>query len=254
MDAHTPSNQIKLPDGLLQRMSRMSTGSLSIQLFKRGIRNCFLASLKPLNPAAARFAGTAFTMRLIPAREDIDNYENLVPYPSERNLQWKAVDAIGKDEVLVVDSRNDCNAASGGGILLTHMMTKGVAGIVTDGALRDGVEIAAMPFPAYARGINATTRLAGHHVADLQSPIACAGVPVYPGDVLVGDGDGVVVVPRYLAQEVADAAEQQDAMEQWLQQRIADGAPLYGTYPPNEETRAQYEAWRQSQKQDTSSS
>ncbi|MBR0687825.1 ribonuclease activity regulator RraA [Bradyrhizobium manausense] len=235
--------QIPIAPKLLERLKNISSGTLTTELYRRGLRQCFLVGLKAQNPKAARFAGEAFTMRFIPAREDVDTYDTLTPYPNPMNLQWEAVEQIGKGQVLVIDSRNDLSSASAGNVLLTRMMVKGVAGVVTDGAFRDGLEIAEMPFPAYARGVVASTRLSTHHAADLQVPISCAGVAIYPGDILVGDGDGVTVIPRRMAADIADVGEKRDALENYLVKRIAAGEGLYGVYPPTPQTRADFEAW-----------
>jgi regulator of RNase E activity RraA len=229
---------------VIERLKNITSGSLTTELFKRGLRQCFLVGLRPLNPNAARFAGEAFTLRFIPAREDIDTYETLTPYPNPNNLQWEAVEQIGTGQVLVIDSRNDTSSASAGNVLLTRMMVKGAAAVVTDGALRDGVEVAGMPFPAYAREIVASTRLSTHHAADINVPISCAGVAIYPGDILVGDGDGVTVVPRAIAADIADAGTERDIFENYLVKRIAAGEGLYGVYPPTPQTRADFEAWK----------
>ena len=229
---------------LLARLKNLSSGSMTTELFRRGLRQCFLVGLKPLNPHCAKFAGEAFTMRYIPAREDIDTYATLTPHPNPNNLQWEAVENIKAGQVLVIDSRNDMSSASSGNILLTRMMVKGCAGIVTDGGLRDGLEISAMNFPAYARGVVASTRLSTHHAADLNVPISCANVAVYPGDILVGDGDGVTVIPRAMAAEIADACEARDVFEAYVALRIEAGEGLYGVYPPTPQTRADYEAWK----------
>lgn len=231
------------PD-LLARLKTISSGSLTTELFRRGLRQCFLVGLKPLNPNCAKFAGEAYTMRYIPAREDIDTYDTLTPYPNDNNLQWEAVEHIGPDQVLVIDSRNDLSSASAGNILVTRMMKRGAVGLVTDGGLRDGLEIAAMPFPAYARGVVASTRLSTHHAADVNVPVACAGVAVYPGDIVVGDGDGITIIPRAMAQEIADACEKRDQFEAYVALRIEAGEGLYGVYPPTPQTRADYEAWK----------
>jgi regulator of RNase E activity RraA len=238
------ADPIDITPELLDRLARVSSGSLTTELFRKGLRQCFLVGLKPLNPACARFAGEAFTMRYIPAREDIDTYDTLTPYPNPGNLQWEAVETIGARQVLVIDSRGDVSSASAGNVLLTRMMVKGCAGIVTDGALRDGQEIARMAFPAYARDVVASTRLSTHHAADLNVPVSCAGVAVYPGDILVGDGDGVTVVPRAMAAELAELCEKRDAFEAYVEMRIAAGEGLYGVYPPTPQTRADYAAWQ----------
>jgi regulator of RNase E activity RraA len=232
-----------VPPGVLEQLRSISGGTLTTQLFKRGLRQCFLVGVKPINPNAASFVGEAFTMRLIPAREDIDTYDTLTPYPNPNNLQWESAERIGKGQVLVIDSRNDVRAGTGGNILLSRMMARGAVGVVTDGALRDGVEIAALGFPAYARQVTASSRLSFHHAADLQVPISCSDVAVYPGDILVGDRDGVTVVPRHLAAEVAEDGFKQERLEMYLALRIASGESLYGVYPPNDQTKADFDAW-----------
>jgi regulator of RNase E activity RraA len=142
----------------------------------------------------------------------------------------------------VVDSRGDASAASGGDMLMTRAMVRGAAGFVTDGALRDGHVLASLPFATYASSVTITTRAAFHHVADLQVPIGCAGVAIYPGDVLVGDRDGVVVVPRALAAELAGPALEQEQLEAYLHTRVKAGEALWGVYPPSEQTLAEYRA------------
>lgn len=229
---------------ILDQLKAISSGTLTTQLFKRGLRQNFLVGLKPLNPRSAHFIGEAFTMRLIPAREDIDIYQTLTPYSNPDNLQWEGVDQIQKDQVLVIDARNEVRAGTCGSILVAHMQAKGCAAIVTDGALRDGVEIAGLDFPAYARQITATSRLSYHRVADLQVPISCAHVAVYPGDIMVGDGNGVTVIPRHMASDIARDGIQQEALEAYLLLRIQAGDKLYGTYPPDEQTRADFLAWQ----------
>ena len=235
--------QAPLPSGVIERLKNVSSGSLTTELYKRGFLQCFLVGLRPLNASASRFAGEAFTMRFVPARHDKDTYETLTPFANPDNLQWEGVEQIPQGHVLVIDSRMDSRAASMGNMLLTRMMVRGVAGVVTDGSFRDGQEIASMGIPAYCRDVVASTRLSYHRVADLQVPIGCAGVAVYPGDVIVGDGDGVTVVPRFLAAELADACEERDRLEHYLQLRIAAGECLYGVYPPNEKTLTDYRAW-----------
>lgn len=222
----------------LALLGKSSTATLATQLYRRGIRQPFLVGLTPIGSDSPGFVGEAFTMRFIPAREDIDPMDD--PYSTGNTLQWEAVESVGPGQVIVVDSRNDPSAASAGDMLVTRAWKRGAAGFVTDGAFRDGAAIARLAFPAYARAITATTRPAAFHVADLQTPIACAGVAVYPGDILVGDQDGVVVVPRRLAPLIAAPARDQERLETWLRQRIEHGAELWGTYPPSEATLETY--------------
>jgi len=144
----------------------------------------------------------------------------------------------------VVDSRGDTRAASGGDMLMTRAWQRGAAGFVTDGGLRDGYVLSQLPFPTYASAVTITTRAAWHHVADLQVPIGCAGVAVYPGDVLVADRDGIIVVPRALAAELADPALEQENLEAYVATKIRAGLPLAGNYPPGEQTIAEYRKLR----------
>jgi len=228
----------------LERLKRCGQGTLTTQLFRRGYRQQFLVGLAPLNPNAGSFAGEAFTLRFIPSREDKDWDLGDLRKRGADNMQWEAVEAIGADQVLMIDSRNDPRAASAGNMLLTRMMRKGVAAAVTDGAFRDGTEIAQMPFPAYCRANTASTRPAYHRAVDMQLPIGCAEVAVYPGDIVVGDADGVTVIPRQLAAEVAEAACEQELREKFLFGKIDAGEPLWGNYPAGEATLAEFEAWK----------
>ncbi|MEU6128455.1 hypothetical protein ABZ805_04690 [Saccharopolyspora sp. NPDC047091] len=237
--------QTSLAPGVLDLLKRASTATLATQLYKHGIRQPFLVGLTAVGTGFAPFAGEAFTMRFIPSREDVDPIGD--PYRTGNVLQWEAVETVGPGQVIVVDSRGDTAAASAGDMLITRAMRRGAAGFLTDGAFRDGTAIAELGFPVYSRAITATTRPAAFHVADLNTPIGCAGVAVYPGDVIVGDLDGVVVVPRSLAEQIAEPAAEQEELEQWLHAKVRAGAPLWGTYPPDERTRAEYRAWKAAQ-------
>jgi regulator of RNase E activity RraA len=224
---------------------RVSTATLTTVLFKRGLRNTFIEGARPLNPAACRMAGPAFTLRYIPAREDIDVID---VFRDPRHPQRLAVETIPPGAVLVVDSRGDARAASAGGILIRRMMVRGAAGIVTDGGLRDSPDIAAMGFPAFCRAPSAPTNLCRHHAVDIDVPIGCGGVPVYPGDWVVGDAEGVVVVPAGIAGGVASEAVEMTAFEDYVEREVAAGRSTIGLYPPAPEARAAYEAFRASTK------
>jgi regulator of RNase E activity RraA len=181
-----------LPEGTLETLRKVSTSTIATQLYKRGFRQPQLLGVRPLSEVVDGFVGEAFTMRFIPMREDVDGLD---PYRSGNTLQWDAFEALQPGQVLVVDSYRTATAASGGDMLMTRAWKRGAAAVVTDGGLRDGHVLATLPFPTYASQVTITTRAAQHHVADLQVPIGCAGVAVYPGDVLVGDRDGVLVIP-----------------------------------------------------------
>lgn len=229
---------------VLDLLRQASTATITTQLFQRGLRNMFLTGIKPLNPDHCRFAGEAFTLRNIPMREDIDTLE---VFKDPEHPQRKAVETVGPGQVLVQDCRGETLGASGGNILMTRLRVRGAAGMVTDGSLRDSPEIAEQPFPVFAKGASASLNLVVHHAADINVPIGCAGVPVYPGDIVVGDEEGVVVIPRHLAAEIAEPAARQEAMERFILSKIEGGAALRGTYPPNDETLAEYEKWQANQ-------
>jgi regulator of RNase E activity RraA len=228
-----------LPDGVLDMLRQVSTSTLATQLYKRGFRQPQLLGVRPLSQVVDGFVAEAFTMRFIPAREDVNTLD---PYRSGNTLQWDAFESVPPGQVLVVDSRGDASAASGGDMLMTRAWKRGVAGFVTDGGLRDGHVLSQLPFPTYASTVTITTRAAWHHVADLQVPIGCAGVAVYPGDVLVADRDGVLVVPRSLVADIAGPALEQEQLEAYVATKIRAGEPLKGNYPPGEETIAEYKA------------
>ena len=224
----------------LALLEQASTATIRTQLLARGLRNTYLHGLKPLNPRL-RMAGEAFTLRYIPAREDLDTLDVFQDYD---HPQRRAIESVGPGQVLVMDCRGQGRAASAGGILATRLQVRGAAGLVTDGTLRDTPDIARIAMPTYAQGPSPLTNLAQHHAVDLNVPIGCAEVPVYPGDIMVGDAEGVVCVPRHLAAEVAEAAAEQEELERFIQREIEDGRPLRGTYPPDSETRARYEVER----------
>ncbi|MGI4801448.1 MAG: ribonuclease activity regulator RraA [Janthinobacterium lividum] len=229
----------------LARLARCTSGSLTTELFRLGFKQCFMVGLRPLNPDVKPFAGEAYTMRMIPAREDIETYATLTPTPNDDNLQWVAVEDTQPHQVMVIDSRYDPRAASMGNMLLTRMHLRGVVGVITDGSFRDGSEIAKMEIPAYCQQVVASTRLSYHHVADLNVPIACAGVAVYPGDIIHGEKDGITVIPRHVALQVLDACEKRDPLEKYLEMRVKSGEALWGVYPPTPQTRADFVAWQQ---------
>lgn len=225
----------------LDLLRQASTATISTQLFKLGLRNAFLVGLKPLNPNACRFAGEAVTLRYIPAREDLDVVE---VFKDPDHPQRKAIETVGPGQVLVQDCRGVTRAASGGGILVERLFQRGAAGMVTDGSVRDSPEIGEHALPVFTGGVSATLNLAVHHAVDINVPIGCAGVPVYPGDIIVADYEGVICVPREYADKIAAPAAEQEIQEQFILEKIKTGVPLRGTYPPNEQTLAEYAEWK----------
>ena len=233
-----------LPDGVLDLLRQVSTSTVATQLYKRGFRQPQLLGVRPLSQVTDGFVAEAFTMRFIPAREDVNAPD---PYRSGNTLQWEAIESVPPGHAIVVDSRGDTRAASGGDMLMARAWKRGAAAFVTDGGLRDGHVLSQLPFPTYASSVTITTRAAWHHVADLQVPIGCAGVAVYPGDILMGDRDGVLVVPRAVAIEIAEPSYEQEQIEAFVSKKIHAGEPLWGNYPPGEETVAEYKASLQEQ-------
>jgi regulator of RNase E activity RraA len=223
-------------------LSQVSTATLTTLLFKRGLRNAFLQGVRPLNPGAPRLVGPAYTLRYIPAREDLDH---IGVFKDHSHPQRKAVEEIPPGHVLVMDCRGDASAASAGSILVTRMMIRGAAGVVTDGGLRDSPEIAALPFPSYCKAPSAPTNLIKHHAVDINAPIGCGDVPVFPGDIVVGDAEGVVIIPAEIAEEVAVEAKEQDLFETFVMEQVQGGRGIFGLYPPTDpKTEDQYKAWK----------
>ena len=229
-----------LPEGTREALRYASTATITTQLLSRGLRNQFMQGLRALNPAQVNMVGVAFTLRYIPAREDIDV---LSVFQDHDHPQRKAVESVSPGEVLVIDSRGQQRPASLGQHLATRLLHRGCAGVVTDGSVRDSDGFAVLEMPTFAMNPSANTNLIQHHAVDMQVPIGCGEVAVYPGDVLVGDTDGVVCIPRHLADEVAEAAAAQEHLESFVLSRVESGLALRGTYPPDEATRAAYEAW-----------
>jgi regulator of RNase E activity RraA len=216
----------------------VSTATLTTVLFKRGLRNTFIQGVFLLNPKAPRMVGEAYTLRYIPAREDIDR---LGAFEGRGHPQREAIEACPAGHVLVMDARRDASAATGGDILMTRLMVRGVAGVVTDGGLRDSPTIEKLAWPAYCGARSAPLNLVRHHAVDAQLPIGCGGVAVYPGDVVVGDAEGVVIIPKAMADEVATEAAAQTEFEDWVEAKVKEGRSIFGLYPPSPETRAEFE-------------
>ncbi|MCL4540908.1 MAG: ribonuclease activity regulator RraA [Chloroflexi bacterium] len=228
-----------------QCLLRVSTATLSSQLLKRGFRQLVLRDVRPLRPEL-RLVGQAFTLRYVPAREDVEHgdYNNLT------NKQRLAVEAVGPGDVLVIDARGNTLAGTLGNILATRIKVRGAAGIVTDGAFRDTPGIRAIDLPTYASGAHPNVSSTLHYPVDMNVPIACGGVTIFPGDVVVGDAEAVIVIPWAVADDVARDALEQEEREAYILRRIQRGDSIIGVYPPNEDTLAAYEAWRKTVRED----
>jgi 5-oxopent-3-ene-1,2,5-tricarboxylate decarboxylase / 2-hydroxyhepta-2,4-diene-1,7-dioate isomerase len=224
----------------LARLRAVSTATLSTQLFARGLKTRFMQDVAPLRPGT-RMVGSARTLRYIPMREDLDVLASL---GARSNAQRRVIESIEPGEVLVIDGMRQRGAGSLGSILALRLRQRGAAGIVTDGAYRDTPGVAEVGIPAYAAGMNANTNLTIYHPADFDLPIGCGGVMVEPGDAVVGDDEGVIVVPGHLAIEVAAAAAEQELRESYIYELVEGGASVFDVYPMNPEAEAGYRAWR----------
>ena len=225
---------------LSDKLKMASTATLTSVLRNKGLHNTFMHNVVPLE-SDARMVGRAFTLRYIPAREDLDE----VPLDNLKDVQRIGIEQIGAGDVLVIDARGDTRAGTMGSILAARIQVRGCTGVVTDGAYRDSPTIAASGLPAYAAAMNAHTNKTVHHPSEIQVPIACGGVAVFPGDLLVGDQEGVVVIPARMAAAVAAEAEEMEQKERFIMEKIRSGASIVGTYPPDEATLAEYRAWKE---------
>jgi regulator of RNase E activity RraA len=225
------------------RLRRISTATLATALFKRGFRTQMIQGVLPLHPAAGEsMVGEAFTVRYIPAREDLNTLE---AFKDPAHPQRRAIEECPPGAVLVFDSRKDARAASAGAILVGRLKARGVAGVVTDGGFRDSAEIAALGIPAYHSRPSAPTNLTLNHAIDLNVPIGCGDAPVFPGDVLVGDADGVIVIPAHLADEIAAEGTEMTAYEDFVAEKVAEGRSIRGLYPATDPTNLDaFKAWR----------
>lgn len=225
------------------QLMKVSTATLCTALFKRGLRHQFIQDVRPLNAGLPNMVGEAFTLRYMPAREDLNQ---ISVFLDRDHPQRKAVEQCPEGAVLVIDSRKDARAASAGGILVTRLMKRGVAGVVTDGGFRDSPDIAKLEFPAYHQRPSAPTNLTLHQAIDINVPIGCGDAPVFPGDVVVGDAEGVIVIPAHMADEVAAEATEMTAFEDFVQEKVLEGRSILGLYPPTDEnSRTDFAAWRQ---------
>jgi regulator of RNase E activity RraA len=236
---------LDLSEDARRKFAVVSTATLTSVLMKRGLRNVFIGGIHLLNKHAPRMVGPAFTLRYIPAREDIDQTS---AFEGRKHPQRVAVETCPPGHVMVIDSRKDASAASAGGILVARMFKRRVGGVVTDGGFRDTPDIARLDFPAYHVAPAAPTNLVRHHAADIDLPIGCGDVPVYPRDVIVGDGEGVVVIPAAIAAEVAEEAFEQTVFEDFVEEQVMAGRSIFGIYPPDQSAKTEFSAWRAARK------
>lgn len=230
-----------LSDATKAKLSRASTASIATQLYKRGLRNQFIQGVTPVAPKAQNMVGHAFTLRYIPAREDRNPIE---VFQNPAHPQRVAVETCPPGQVLVMDARQDARAATAGSILVTRMAVRGCAGVVSDGGFRDYQGIGELDMPAFCAGPSAPTNLTLHEALDINVPIGCGGVAVFPGDVIVGDRDGVMVIPAHLADDIAEACAAMEDFEAFVLEEVLSGTPVIGLYPcTKDENRRRFDAW-----------
>ena len=225
-----------------EKLKTVSTATLCTALFKRGLRNQFMQNVHPVNTSLPNMVGEAFTLRYIPAREDLNP---ITVFLDQKHPQRAAVEQCPEGAVMVMDSRKDARAASAGSILISRLMVRGAAGVVTDGGFRDSPDLVSMPFPCYHQRPAAPTNLTLHQAIDINVPIGCGDVAVFPGDVIVGDREGVFVIPAHLADEIADEAVEMTAFEDFVTEEVLKGRSILGLYPPTlQQSKDDFTAWR----------
>src|SRR6201981_1368418 len=232
----------KLSDATRNKLKTVSTATVATALFKRGFRIQMIQDVYPLSPDQPVLVGEAFTLRYMPAREDLNKIEG---FRDRGHPQRKAVEDCPTGAVLVMDSRKDARAASAGAILVSRLHQRGVAGVVTDGGFRDSAEIAKLGIPAFHHRPSAPTNLPLHHEIEINGPSACGDAPVFPGDVILGDSDGVIVIPAHLADEIANETFEMTAFEDFVTAQVQKGHSIFGLYPAtDDQTLTDFAAWR----------
>ncbi|MFT6581651.1 MAG: regulator of RNase E activity RraA [Alphaproteobacteria bacterium] len=231
-----------LSDETREKFRGISAATLCTALFKVGLRNQFIQNVHPVAPKPVNMVGQAYTMRYIPAREDLNT---ISVFQDPAHPQRVGVEEIPSGHVMVIDSRKDARAASAGSILITRMMMRGVAGVVTDGGFRDAPEIGQLDMPCYHNRPSAPTNLTLHQAIELNGPIGCGDVAVFPGDVVVGDQEGVVVIPLHMADDIAAEGFEMTAFEDFVTEEVQSGKSVKGLYPPTaDDTLDNFAAWR----------
>jgi regulator of RNase E activity RraA len=229
---------------ILNALSGVSTATITTVLLKKGLRNVWMRGTKPIRAGQPRLIGRAFTLRFVPSREDLATPESWSSPISTR----AAIEAMPDGCITVVDAMGVTDAGIFGDILCARMAKKGVAGLVTDGVVRDLAGVLGTGLPVWCQGAAAPASVAGLTFVAWQEPIGCGGVAVFPDDIIMVDDDGAVVIPQKLVADVAAAAAEQERLEAWIMTQVEAGTALPGLYPPNAENKARYEAWAKTQR------
>src|SRR5450432_3711503 len=228
----------------LAALSGVSTATITTVLLKKGLRNVWMRGTRPIRAGQPRLIGRAFTLRFVPAREDLATPESWSKPISTR----AAIEAMEEGVIAVADAMGVTDAGIFGDILCARMAKRKVAALITDGAMRDMEGVVATGLPVWCAGAAAPPSVAGLTFVNWQEPIACGGVAIFPGDGIVADGDGAVVIPQAMLVEVTELAAEQEEHEAWIISEVQKGTPLPGLYPPNDQNKAKYAAWRKANK------
>ena len=223
-------------------LAGIATATVTTVLLKKGLRNVWMRGTRPLRAGQPRIAGRAFTLRFVPAREDLATPESWSSPKSTR----AAIEAMPAGCIAVADAMGVTDAGIFGDILCARMKKRGVTGLVTDGVMRDVAGVLGTGLPVWCQGVAAPPSVAGLTFVDWQQPIGCGGVAVFPDDVVVVDDDGAVVIPAALLDHVLETAADLELLEAWIMQEVENGAALPGLYPPNAENKARFAATKKS--------
>jgi len=226
----------------IEKLRHVSVATLATALYKRGLRNQVIQDVRPISQKGKNMVGPAFTLRYMPAREDRNT---LAEFRNPKHPQRHAVETCPPGHVMVMDSRKDARAASAGDILITRLMVRGAAGVVTDGGFRDAMRIAELDMPAYHSRPASPTNLTINEAIEINGPIGCGDAPVFPGDIVVGDDDSIIIVPAHLADEVAAEATEMSAYEDFVAERVRAGQSIIGLYPATDQANlTEFATWR----------
>lgn len=224
------------------KLEQVSVATLATALFKRGLRRQVIQDVHPIKAKDRNMVGPAFTLRYMPAREDRNQ---LSEFRNPKHPQRHAIETCPPGHVMVMDSRKDAQQASAGDILITRLMVRGGAGVVTDGGFRDAMKIADLDIPVYHQRPASPTNLTNNEAIDINVPIGCGDAPVFPGDIVVGDADSVIIIPAHLADEIAQEAVEMTAYEDFVSEQVLAGATIIGLYPATkDENLEKFAQWR----------
>lgn len=233
---------VTVSEETLEKLRHVSVATLATALFKRGLRRQVIQDVRPVKPTGRNMVGPAFTLRYMPAREDRNQ---LSEFRNPEHPQRHAIETCPPGHVLVMDSRKEALQASAGDILLTRLMVRGGAGCVSDGGFRDAMRIGDLEMPCYHNRPASPTNLTNNEAIDINVPIGCGDAPVFPGDIMVGDDDSVIVIPAHMAAEIADEATEMTAYEDFVVEQVKNGATIIGLYPATkDENLEKFAEWR----------